>query len=126
MASCLYAPVALEFDPSNSDPWDGLYRLLYSQVKVWVYYAHIPSWLGQEKDITEDIVQESICRTFERVRRGARDKAKPVKSVQFLSKTIARHYFIDLIRKDERIVHLTQVNDTSLFCSLIHLPTVIE
>lgn len=113
MASCLYAPVALECDPSNSDSWDGLYRLLGSQVKVWVSSAHILSWLGQEKDITEDIVQESICRTFERVRRGARDEAEPVKSVQSLSKTIARHYFIDLIRKDSRIVHLSQINDSS-------------
>jgi hypothetical protein len=34
MASCLYAPVALECDPSNSDSWDDLYRLLCSQVKV--------------------------------------------------------------------------------------------
>ena len=82
MASCFYAPVALECDPSNSDSWDDLYRLLCSQVKVWIYSAHIPSWLGQEKDITEEIVQEALCRTFERIRKAERQEAEPVKSVQ--------------------------------------------
>jgi len=111
MASCLHAPVAFECDLSNSDSWDGLYRLLGSQVKVWVYSAHMASWLGQERDIVEEIVQESICRTFERVCKAERDEAEPVKSVQSLSKKIARHYFIDLIRKDGRVVHLTQINN---------------
>jgi DNA-directed RNA polymerase specialized sigma24 family protein len=113
MASCFYAPVALECDTSSSDSWDDLYRLLCSQVKVWVSSAHIPSWLGQEKDITEEIVQEAICRTFERVRKAEREEAEPVKSKEYLCKTIARHYFIDLIRKDSRIVHLTQINNAS-------------
>ena len=113
MASCLYAPVALECDPSNSDSWNDLYRLLCSQVKVWVYSAHISSWLGQEKDVIDEIVQEAVCRTFERIRKAERQEAEPVKSVQSLSKKIARHYFIDLIRKDGRIVHLSQINNDS-------------
>ncbi len=113
MASCFYAPVALDCDLSNSDSWDGLYRLLCSQVKAWVYSAHVPSWLGQEKDITEEIVQEAVCRTFERISKAERQEAEPVKSVQSLSKKIARNYFIDLIRKDGRIVHLSQINESS-------------
>src|SRR6266487_1707559 len=113
MASCFYAPVALECDLSNSDSWDDLYRLLCSQVKVWVYSAHIPLWLGQEKDVTDEIVQEAVCRTFERIRKAERQEAEPVKSVQSLCKIIARNYFIDLIRKDGRIVHLSQINDSS-------------
>jgi hypothetical protein len=113
VASCFYAPVALECDLSNSDSWDDLYCLLCSQVKVWVYSAHMPSWLGQEKDIIDEIVQEAICRTFERVRKAEREGAEPIKSKECLCKTIARHYFIDLIRKDKRIVHLTQINSAS-------------
>ena len=119
MASCLNAPITRECDAGDGTSWDDLYCLLCSQVKVWVYSAHMASWLGQERDIVEEIVQESICRTFERVCKAERDEAEPVKSVQSLSKKIARHYFIDLIRKDGRVVHLTPVSYTHLT-----LPTI--
>ncbi len=113
MASCLCVPVALESDASDGTSWDDLYCFLCSQVKVWVYSAHMPVWLGQEKDVIDEIVQEAICRTFERVRKAEREGVEPIQSKKNLCKTIARHYFIDLIRKDKRIVHLTQINNAS-------------
>lgn len=113
MASYFYTPVALESDARDGTSWDDLYCFLCSQVKVWVYSAHMPSWLGQEKDVIDEIVQEAICRTFERVRKAEREGVEPIQSKKNLCKTIARHYFIDLIRKDKRIVHLTQINNAS-------------
>jgi DNA-directed RNA polymerase specialized sigma24 family protein len=90
-------------------PWDRLYPLLCPAVKRWVYSAHIPSWRGQEEDIVTEIVQEAICRTFERMRKVGIQGAETVKSPEYFSKTIAHNYFVDLTRKDSRIIRLTQL-----------------
>jgi DNA-directed RNA polymerase specialized sigma24 family protein len=104
--------------PASNTPtgelWGRLYPLLRPAVKRWVYSAHISSsWLRQEEDIVTEIVQEAICRTFERMRKAEFRRADPVKSPEYFSKTIAHNYFIDLTRKDSRVIRLTQLGPPS-------------
>jgi DNA-directed RNA polymerase specialized sigma24 family protein len=108
MSTCLPAAGTLSDDFGGSS-WDKLYRILWMVVQGWVYAAHLSSWLGQEEDIIAEIVQEAVCRTFERQRKAEMLEAEAVKSLEYFSKTVARHFFVDLVRKDKRIVHLTQL-----------------
>ena len=96
-------------DDFGGSSWDKLYRMLWLVVQGWVYAAHLSSWLGQEEDIIAEIVQEAICRTFERHRKAEMLEAEPVKSPEYFSRTVARHFFIDLVRKDSRIMHFTHL-----------------
>lgn len=108
MSTCLPAAGTLSDDFGGSS-WDKLYRILWMVVQGWVYAAHLSSWLGQEEDIIAEIVQEAVSRTFERQRKAEMLEAEAVKSLEFFSRTVARHFFIDLVRKDSRIVHFTQL-----------------
>ena len=101
------------YDPCKQDnefSWETLQCLLSRLVKFWVYSAHMSSWQGQEEEIIADIVQEVIARVCKQLQKVELGEANPVNSIESLSKTVARHYFIDLIRRDRRLIHLSQIN----------------
>jgi DNA-directed RNA polymerase specialized sigma24 family protein len=83
--------------------WENLYTTLRSPVRRWVYTSGISSWLGQEEDITEEIVQESISRTFERSLRLHDSEETVLRSPEAMAYTIARNYYNDLRRREGRI-----------------------
>lgn len=89
-------------EQSHESLWLPLYLLLLSLAKRWVYAAHIYSWTGQENDIAWDIVLVTIQRTYE-YNLKAQDENVPIRSFQQLSIRIARNYFQDLRRKDNRL-----------------------
>jgi Sigma-70 region 2 len=89
--------------------WDNLYRLLRCPVTGWVYMAHLPVWNGQENDIIDEIVQEAISRTLERIRKAEKYEAAHISSIAAFAKTTARNYFIDLLRKEGRHILFTQL-----------------
>lgn len=60
------------FDLSNNFLWEQLYPLLRTRVRHLVNRLTIPVWHGQEEDLIEDIVQETMRRTLERWRKGER------------------------------------------------------
>jgi DNA-directed RNA polymerase specialized sigma24 family protein len=95
-----------------SNSWEKQYFVLQKLVKRWVYSSHVLSWNGQREDVVADIVQETVYRALERIDKAERQEASPIKSVDALCRTIARNLFIDFIRKDNRIVHLTQLDRT--------------
>jgi len=90
--------------------WEALYQLLWCVVQVWVYSAHLSAWQGQVEEIIAEIVHETIARVYERLQKAERGDADPVNSIEAMSRTVARHYFIDLLRKDRRLVHFTQIS----------------
>ena len=94
--------------------WADLYLLLRPLVKHWVFTAHIPSWLGQQEDIVEDIVQEAIFKLLNYARRAEKGEVAPVKDIERLAITIARNYFRDLKRKDRRLDRYEMYDRTSL------------
>jgi len=69
--------------------------------------------LGAKEDVVSDIVQEAICRTLERLRKAERQEAAPVNYPDCLSKTIAYHLFVDFMRKDTRLIPLSQMTRSS-------------
>jgi DNA-directed RNA polymerase specialized sigma24 family protein len=90
--------------------WESLYKLLRPLAKKWVYSARISLWRGQEEEVVDDIVQETITRVYDRLQRAERGEADAVNSIEALSRRIARNYFIDLIRKDRRLLRLAEVD----------------
>jgi DNA-directed RNA polymerase specialized sigma24 family protein len=94
--------------------WTELYPLLCPLVKRWVYTAQISSWLGQQEDLIEDIVQETIFKLLNYTRRAEKGEVAPVQNIEHLAITIARNYFRDLKRKDRHIDRFELYDRTSL------------
>jgi DNA-directed RNA polymerase specialized sigma24 family protein len=97
--------------------WINLYSSLRPLVKSLVYSSGISSWRGQEEDIVEDIIQETIVRVLKVIRRAENGECSQIASPKALSIVIARHYYEDLRRRDKRLLrnhtneHWLEVND---------------
>lgn len=89
---------------SSDINWHTIYCLLSSCVTKWVRSANVASWQGQRDDIIAEIVQEAIVRTLRRIHRGNCGELPPVCSVEGLCVKIAHNCFIDLIRRDQRLL----------------------
>src|SRR6266446_2447828 len=87
--------------------WITLYPLLLPRVRRWVYSSHLVAWYGQELDIVWDITLVAVLRTFEYALKAERDGIA-ILSLEKLGVKIARNYFLDLLRKERRIVHFDQ------------------
>ena len=84
--------------------WITLYPLLLPRVRRWVYSSHLGAWYGQELDIVWDVILAAVFRTFEFALKAELEGIVVV-SLERLSITIARNYYLDLLRKDGRIIH---------------------
>lgn len=102
-------PFANSTFPSSMDSklWETLYHTLTPLIKGWIYGARVPTWKGQEYDITNDLVQVTMLRIF-RYLEHARQNNIPIYLIEHLSAVIARHCFIDLRRRDIRLLHFAQ------------------
>ncbi|HEY4388706.1 MAG TPA: hypothetical protein VGN34_30005 [Ktedonobacteraceae bacterium] len=88
--------------------WHELSSWLFSLVHMWVCYSGVRSWRGQYKEIAEEIMQESIMRTFRYTQRAERGEVPAVVSLKSLSKVIAQNHFRDRCKKDSRLIHTAQ------------------
>src|SRR5437660_6233637 len=98
-------------DISNNITLEELYIELRALVRYLVGCTRVPSWEGQQNDIIEDIVQETMRRLFERVRQGERGEKPPVQSLKHMMITIAYNYYRDLRRRDHRLSRLQMADD---------------
>lgn len=96
-----------------SNSWEHQVHVLKPLVRRWVYSTSIPLWSGEKENVVADIVQEAICRTLERLCKAERQEATPVNFPDSLSRTIARNLFIDFIRKDTRMMPLSQMTHSA-------------
>ena len=92
---------------NEEQQWRDLYVWLLPLVEMWVYYADVPSWQGQQKEIAEDITQEALFRTFRYSQRADQGELRPITSLKSLSRTIAQNYFRDRRKKDRCLVRPT-------------------
>jgi DNA-directed RNA polymerase specialized sigma24 family protein len=97
---------SVEFELDSDSTWKQLYSLLESPARYFVYSSHIPSWRGQEKEIIEDIVQETARRIIERSQKVARGEAPPIHYLKSMLFAVARNYCTDLCRRDHRFVRM--------------------
>jgi DNA-directed RNA polymerase specialized sigma24 family protein len=102
-----------ECERGDDSAWSKLYSFLKSRVRQWIHFSHISSWLGQEEDIVDDIVQEAITRTLNYARRAEMGEVPAIDSLEGLCLVIARNYYEDLRRHDCRFVRFTQLNTSS-------------
>lgn len=102
--------------------WEMLYRSLETQVRDWVQFSNVSLWRGQEEDIVEDIIQESVSRTFadcamfpSREREAITWKALKRICVGFASK-----YYLDLIHRDSHFVRAPLHKPTDQGLSIVY------
>ena len=92
--------------PDNSSiSWEDLYTFLSILVKRAVYSLRIAPWYGQEGDIIDDIVQQTMLRLLEQQRKIAQGQAQPIAQIDRMAAVIAFNFCRDMRRKDRRIVH---------------------
>ena len=91
-----------------------LYVLLRPVVKHWVYTAHISSWLGQQEDIVEDIVQETLLKILIYLLRAEKGEVAQIKDIEHFALVIAHNYCRDLQRKDQRLERYEMYDRTLL------------
>lgn len=87
--------------------WNSLYSSLRPKVKSLVYSSGISSWRGQEEDLVDDIIQETIVRVLKVFRRAENGEYSQIVSPKALSFVVARHYYEDLRRRDKRLLRNT-------------------
>jgi DNA-directed RNA polymerase specialized sigma24 family protein len=92
--------------------WNCLYSSLRPYVKRLVRSSSLPSWRGQEDDIVEDIVQETIIRILKYIQRAESGEGAPIVSPEGLSIVIAHNYYEDLRRRDRRLVRIATDDDS--------------
>jgi DNA-directed RNA polymerase specialized sigma24 family protein len=83
--------------------WSQLYNVLRPTISSWIYNSGVASWRGQENDLIEDILQETIFRTFV-FQQQAEGAGTPIHNVTGFGSTVAYRLFIDLRRRDLRLI----------------------
>ena len=100
------SPEPPKCDLRSDNTWQKLYLLLRPLVKRWVYSSRVSSWKGQEDDLIEDILQESLLRIFRYAQRAELGEVPPIDSLERISIVITHNYCRDMKRKDHRLTRL--------------------
>jgi len=95
------------FDLSSEEDWMRCMNWLRACVRRIVYSAHLVLWRGQEEDIIEDVVQETVRRILERSQQAERLEAAPICSLERMCFSIAHNYCIDMLRRDSRLLRVS-------------------
>lgn len=111
MITCSTSYKNAALNASSDVTWSDLYPSLRSLAHRLVFSFHIPCWQGQEYDIAEDIVQETMRRLIEYAQKVELGDAIPIRSLECLMRVIACNYCKDLRRHDLRLVHMTSDDD---------------
>ncbi|MBX5450247.1 hypothetical protein [Thermogemmatispora sp.] len=95
----------METRPLLSLNWEEIYRRLRRLVRRLVAHYSVAAWRGQEEDLVEDIIQESIRRFIERQPRVERGEIEPARAPEQMLFTIACNYCRDRYRRERRLIH---------------------
>ncbi|HTK08733.1 MAG TPA: hypothetical protein VL485_16305 [Ktedonobacteraceae bacterium] len=93
-----------QLDIHDEKTWQELYACLRPIAQKLVRTHPLPNWCGQENDLIEDVIQETLHRLFKRVIRAERQEMLPVNSLKHMMFTIASNYCKDLRRRDYRLL----------------------
>src|SRR5437588_363913 len=99
MSTVLTATIPSTCDLRNEQMWADLVDFLRIRTRHFVYSAHVVDWLGQQEEIIEDIVQETVSRIFERARRAECGEAVPIRSLKHIAVRTAHNFFVDMLRR---------------------------
>jgi len=110
MQSCL------QYCETDEEIWEKLYHVTKGRVRKLVFRIDMPtSWKGQEADIVDDIVQETMVRILKYLRQAAREKKQMPQSLTAFALVIAKNFLLDLRRRELRLclMHDEEVNPKS-------------
>lgn len=93
--------------------WQKLYTVLRPPATLYVHMYAIPSWRGQEGDMVDDVIQETVMRMYGQTQRFAIEEKTSIRSLEAFCHTVARNYCCDLRRKERRLMHFPEDNYTS-------------
>ena len=96
-------------DIRDEKTWKELYSCLRPGVQKLVRSNPLASWYGQEDDLVEDVIQETMHRLLKRVIRAEQQEMVPVNSLKHMMFTIANNYCKDLRRRDYRLLPFENV-----------------
>ena len=120
MSETVNAFAATEPTYDDEQIWNDLFTWLLAVVEKWVLYADVSCWRGQQREVSEDIAQEALLRTFKYTQRAQQGKVQPVVSLKSLSKVIAQNYFRDRRRKDQLLVRPFQNEESEQLVFATH------
>lgn len=103
MATLLHISATSTYDLHSEKTWADLISVLKPYARHFVYSARLACWHGQEEDIIEDVVQETVRRVLERSQQAERGEALPIYSLEHMGVMIACNYCIDKLRRDRRL-----------------------
>jgi hypothetical protein len=86
--------------------WRDLYPILQTLTRRLVFSSAVSKWRGQEYDITQDVVQETVHRLIEYGQKAKRGEVAPIRSYEHLIPIVARNICWDGRRRDRRFVRL--------------------
>src|SRR5947209_2476855 len=104
-------PASENIDLNCEATWNELYTFLRVFARYLVYSFRVSLWYGQEEDMIEDIVQETVLRLIERTRKVERSEAAPIYSLKRMMTVIAQNYCKDLRRRDRKFFHFPEQDD---------------
>ncbi len=91
--------------------WHTLHKQLTIAVTLWVCSANLLAWKTQREEIIDDIVQETMMKVLKRIHQGEMGDLTPVYSVEGLCIRVAHNVFIDMLRRDRRLVPMASDNN---------------
>ena len=83
--------------------WEKCYQQLYQQVRRMVNRMKLPRWLGEEEDVTWDIVQDSMRKVLEYTQKVELGEEEPVQEIEKFLYTTAFHCLLDRRRREKRL-----------------------
>ena len=90
--------------PKTETEWKALIVIMCSYIKHCIAMYTIVYWQGGEKELIEDVMQETFYRAVRYSYGEKQTNAPSIGSFEALCKTIAKRYLLDLRRKDKRLV----------------------
>ncbi len=101
MSQCIHSAASntQKTMPETLDQWYLLSNKLYAYIKNCLYSHYTFQWAGGEAELAEDVLQETYLRalTF-----AENENTTSIENFEAFCKTTAKHYVLDLQRKNQR------------------------
>jgi DNA-directed RNA polymerase specialized sigma24 family protein len=91
----------------SDQTWSQLYITLRPTILFWIRTSRVMVWRGQEEDLADDILQDTVTSIHIYMLRVEQGISDPIVSLPAFSRTVARNHFNDLLRKEQRLIHFS-------------------
>ncbi len=89
--------------PKTEAEWKAFSVVLTAYINNCLSKYNIPHWFGSEKQLVEDVRDETLARVLYYAWKAEQDLVPPINSFEALCKITARNYLLDLRRRDKHI-----------------------